>query len=66
LDRRIPGIEVPDDSIAAQLVDGPTVSVPLAWSWRLSEVTAEQRQHFEIIGAGRGVHWHGLRTRTDP
>jgi hypothetical protein len=56
-DPRITAIEVTDDSIAAQLADGRTVSVPLAWSWRLSEATPEQRSKFEIIGAGEGVHW---------
>lgn len=30
------------------------VSVPLAWSWRLSDATPEQQQHFEIIGDGIG------------
>jgi len=41
----------------ARLVDGRTISVPLAWSWRLSEATPEQRRKFEIIGDGQGVHW---------
>ena len=54
---RISGIQVTEDSIVAQLVDGRTISVPLAWSWRLSEATPEQRAHFEIIGSGLGVHW---------
>ena len=54
---RIVAIDVTDDSIAAQLADGRTVSVPLAWSWRLSNATPEQRKHFEIIGTGEGVHW---------
>jgi hypothetical protein len=31
--------------------------VPLAWSWRLAEATPEQREHYEIIGDGTGVHW---------
>lgn len=39
------------------LVDGPTISVPLAWSWRLSEASPTQRSNFEIIGDGQGVHW---------
>jgi Protein of unknown function (DUF2442) len=39
------------------LVDGRTVSAPLAWSWRLSEATPEQRARYEIIGDGQGVHW---------
>lgn len=54
---RIVMIEVTDDSITADLADGRTVSVPLAWSWRLSEATSKQRKNFEIIGSGEGVHW---------
>jgi len=56
-DPRIVAIEVTDDAITAQLADGRTVSVPLVWSWRLSNATPEQRKNFEIIGAGEGVHW---------
>ena len=54
---RILSVEVTEDMITAQLADGRTVSVPLAWSWRLSEATPEQRATFEIMGAGEGVHW---------
>ena len=54
---RIVSLDVSADSITAILADGRTVSVPLAWSWRLSEATAEQRKKFEIIGSGEGVHW---------
>jgi hypothetical protein len=50
-------VEVTDELITARLADGRTISVPLAWSWRLSNATPEQRQHFEIIGTGQGVHW---------
>ena len=56
-DPRILTVEITDDLITAHLADGRTISVPLAWSWRLSEATPEQRQHFEIIGTGQGVHW---------
>ena len=56
-DPRITAIEISDDTISAQLADGRTVSVPLAWSWRLWEATPEQRNNFEIIGSGEGVHW---------
>ena len=54
---RIVSVEVTDAVITATLADGRTVSVPLAWSWRLSEATGKQRQNFEIIGSGQGVHW---------
>jgi hypothetical protein len=54
---RIIGMQLTDDLIIAQLADGRSISVPLVWSWRLSEATLEQRNHFEIIGSGLGVHW---------
>ena len=54
---RIVTLDVTDESITAGLADGRTVSVPLAWSWRLSDATPEQRKNFEIIGTGEGVHW---------
>ena len=54
---RIASMDVSDDLITVDLVDGRVVSVPLAWSWRLSDATPEQRQNFEIIGDGEGVHW---------
>ena len=54
---RIVEIEVTEDSITAQLADGRAISVPMAWSWRLSDATPEQRNNFEIIGTGEGIHW---------
>ena len=54
VDARIQTVSVTEDTITAQLVDGRTISVPLAWSWRLSEATPEQRATFEIIGSGSG------------
>ncbi len=54
---RIRNIKVTSDTITAFLVDGRTVSVPLAWSWRLSEATPAQRAKWRIIGDGQGVHW---------
>jgi hypothetical protein len=54
---RIRDIKVTSDSITAYLVDGRIVSVPLAWSWRLSEATPAQRMKWRIIGDGQGVHW---------
>lgn len=54
---RISSVDVTDEEIIATLVDGRRISVPLAWSWRLSDATAEQRNHYELIGSGEGVHW---------
>jgi Protein of unknown function (DUF2442) len=57
IEPRVKAVSVTDDRITFELVDGRTVSVPLAWSWRLSDATPEQRAHYEIIGDGQGVHW---------
>jgi len=54
---RIIELQITDDSIVAHLADGRVISVPLAWSWRLSEATPAQRSNFEFIGSGLGVHW---------
>ena len=54
---RIASLSVDDEAITAHLADGRVVSVPLAWSWRLSEATSEQRANFEILGQGQGVRW---------
>jgi Protein of unknown function (DUF2442) len=54
---RIVSMNVTADSICAELADGRTVSVPLAWSWRLSDASPEQRNNFELIASGEGVHW---------
>jgi hypothetical protein len=54
---RIQNVAIADSMISAHLLDGRTISVPLAWSWRLSDATPEQRSHFEIIGNGSGIHW---------
>ena len=57
VENRIAHIEVTEDTITARLVDGRVISVPLAWSWRLSEATPAQRANWELIGDGYGVHW---------
>ena len=45
---RIVTLEVTEDAIIAQLADGRTISVPLAWSWRLANATPEQRKPLEL------------------
>ena len=60
VDPRIQQLRVTKDQIIAELDDGRVVSVPLAWSWRLSEATPAQRENFRLIGTGQGVHWPGV------
>ncbi len=54
---RIQHAQVTEDEIVARLADGRVISVPLAWSWRLSDATPQQRAHFRLIGSGQGIHW---------
>jgi hypothetical protein len=57
VESRIDHVEVTDETITAYLVDGRVISVPLAWSWRLSDATPAQRANWTLIGDGHGVHW---------
>ena len=57
LKARIGSISVADDRITAHLADRRIISVPLAWSWRLSRATPEQRARLEIVGDGASVRW---------
>jgi hypothetical protein len=59
-DPRIIDLKVTKEAITSRLADGRTISVPLAWSWRLSNATQTQRNNFEIIGNGEGAHWPDL------
>ena len=57
VETRIVRVEVTDETITAHLVDGRVISVPLAWSWRLSDATPAQRANWQLVGDGHGVHW---------
>ncbi|MCW5695469.1 MAG: DUF2442 domain-containing protein [Bauldia sp.] len=56
-DIRVKAITVTSDTVSVDLLDGRTIAVPIAWYPRLAAATPEQRQHFEIAGAGYGIHW---------
>lgn len=53
-------VSITDDSLVVDLVDGRTVSVPLAWYPRLVHGTPEERSEFSLIGDGTGIHWPRL------
>ncbi|ALA59976.1 DUF2442 domain-containing protein [Nitrospira moscoviensis] len=56
-DERVKAVRISDDVLAVDLMDGRTISVPLAWYPRLMNATPEQRERWEIAGAGYGIHW---------
>ena len=53
-------IAVTVDTLTAELSDGRTISVPLAWYLRLVQATPEERSNWELIGGGQGIHWPDL------
>jgi hypothetical protein len=53
-------VTVTNESLTVDLSDGRTISVPLAWYPRLSYGTPEERNHWELIGDGEGIHWPEL------
>lgn len=50
-------IKCTDDAIIVDLVDGRVISAPLVWFPRLSQASKEQRENWELLGEGEGVHW---------
>ncbi len=59
-DERVVNIEVTEDLLSVRLMDGRTISVPLAWYPRLSNATQAQRNNWKIIGGGYGIHWEEI------
>ena len=53
-------VQVTDEALIIELMDGRTISVPLAWYPRLWYGTPRERSHFEIIGDGEIIHWPDL------
>ncbi len=45
------------DEMLVTLADGRRLSVPLAWFPRLAHASIEQRQNYELMGDGEGIHW---------
>ena len=51
---------VTEDTLAVDLTDGRTISVPLVWYPRLTHGTPEERDNWRIEGDGWGIHWPDL------
>ena len=54
---RVKDVRLTEDSLSVDLMDGRTITVPLAWYPRLLHATPEQRNIWEISAAGYGIHW---------
>ena len=53
-------VDVTADTLTADLSDGRTISVPLAWYPRLVHATPQERRNWRLIGDGAGIHWPDL------
>jgi hypothetical protein len=51
------GLSFSEDELTCVLSDGRTITVPLAWYPRLLNATEAQRNDFEWLGEGYGIHW---------
>lgn len=50
-------VRVSEDELTVDLKDSRSISVPLAWFPRLLHATAAERQNWEWLGDGEGIHW---------
>ena len=53
-------VTVTDVELVADLDDGRTISVPLAWFPRLEHGTPSERANWRLITSGEGLHWPDL------
>jgi hypothetical protein len=59
-DSRVNGVEIDADLLTVHLMDGRSISAPLAWFPRLAKATQRQRDNWQIAGGGYGLHWPDL------
>ena len=57
---RITAVRVTEDSLTVDLLDGRTITVPVAWYPRLLHASDSERNNFRIIGAGYVINWPEL------
>ncbi len=53
-------VKITDDELIVDLSDGRTISIPLAWYPRLTYGTKQERNRWQLIGGGVGIHWPAL------
>ena len=53
-------VVITESELTVTLKDGRTLSVPLGWYPRLVHGTPAERNHWELVGRGTGIHWPDL------
>lgn len=56
-DERVLDVRFDDASLIVDLMDGRSISVPLAWYPRLLHASPAERADWEKAGGGYGIHW---------
>ena len=59
-DIRVTRVASTADTLTVDFEDGRTVQLPLVWYPRLLRATQAQRDRYELLGGGYGVHWPEL------
>jgi hypothetical protein len=54
---RVKNVYFTEDNLSVDLIDGRTITVPLAWYPRLLHATPQQRNNWQVCGGGYGIHW---------
>jgi len=49
-----------NESLSVALADGRMIRVPLEWYPRLLDATPKDRNNWQLIGGGLGIHWEDL------
>jgi Protein of unknown function (DUF2442) len=60
VEARAQAVVVTDAALVVDLVDGRTITVPLAWYPRLAHGSPAERSRWRFIGEGEGIHWPDL------
>ena len=59
-DIAVQDVAISEDTLTVNLLDGRSISVPLAWYPRLRHGTEAERNNWRLIGQGMGIHWPDL------
>jgi len=59
-DERVADVRATSDTLTVDLMDGRSISVPLAWFPRLVAGDADQLARWETCAGGLGIHWPDL------
>jgi hypothetical protein len=57
VDTRVETVYFTRNSLVVDLIDGRSISAPLAWYPKLLRATPRERAHWKISGGGYGIHW---------